>query len=314
MQTQLPQITPDEYRERLTKFLTESSRRLANNQPNVDPKWVELLNERQSYAPSLKYIIPVSEFPGYIMAYENRYVVKMVKPELLKLVDMTPDSNVSKDIVIHYLLQKTNWFNEFQNIPDARPMYDAVINGIQTPGSNPHVDYFRQRFGVSMCRFFDVTTVLPQGLTYRYNNSFIICYGTGKESPDFNYNFDVYFSTLIRLMKSDNTDADVVGILCNQLTNEVTAVREEGQLMQFDIHLVTRVREMFANNPKVVNDRINQHLTKVRNMQNVDVGMELAGCTISMLRQIVPDCEITALTPTEQERCSDFVRGSGNSS
>jgi len=310
MQAILPQITPDEYRERLNRFMTESSQRLASKNSTVDPKWVELLQERQTYAPGLKYIIPVQEFPGYVMAYENRYIVKMVRSEFAGLMGMASNPEILKDIVIHYLLQKQNWFNEFQNIPEARVMYDAVIDGIRMPNSNPHVDYFRERFGVLMCRFFDVTTVLPPGLTYRFNNSFIICYGTGKEDPDFNYQFDIYFSTLIRLMKPDITDAGVVDILCNQLTNEVTTANPDGQPMKIDIHLVNRVREIFSRDSATVNNRINFHLNKLRNMANVDAGMELAGCTLSMLKQVVPQCEATALTLTEQGRCSNFVSGS----
>lgn len=322
-----PQITVEEYKERLTKFLDETVKDLDTHMQNGDEKrseivrkWRELLHERQTYAPGLRHIIfhqfGNENIPGYVLAYDNRYIVKIIRPEFRFLFEMAADDEEKrKDIAIHYLMQKQHWFNEFQQIPMARPMYDIVQAGIAAPGTNDHVDYFRLRFGVLLAQFFDVNaflnknvnTVLPN--TYQYNNSFIVCYGKGTETPGFNFQFDVYFSTLIRLLDPNVTDTTVVNTLCNQLTNEVSEVDPNRGPMKIDIHLVNRVRDIFALNPNLVNTTIDNHITKMRNMQNREAGLELAGCTVAMLRQIVPDIEITTMTRDEEMRFANFVTG-----
>ncbi len=302
----LPDITPDEYREKLDRMLDNTIQMLnqqkSENNPNAEQtqQWVELLRERKTYAPGLLHIIRINN--GYILAYENRYVWKIIRKEYHFLFTT---EQPSKDLIVHYLLQKQHWFNELQQIPEVKHIYDAIIAGIATPGTNDHVDYFRLRFDVLACQFLDVTTILPQGTTYNYNNSFIICYGKGTEPPAFNYQFEIYLVTLIKLLDPNVTDSGIIDILCNQLTNEISSA-DPSKPMKLDIHLIDKVKTIFNNDFRLVNERINHHLNKLRVLPNRAAGIELAGCTASMLKQIV-DCDITALNAEELAPYVNFV-------
>ncbi len=99
----------------------------------------------------------------------------------------------------------------------------------------------------------------------------------------------------MRLLDPNVTDEQVVDIFCNQLTNELT---EHSNQLQVDVHLVERVKGIFTRDPYMVNSVINEHLRKLLVMRDPQAGLELAGMTAVMLKQIVP-CTITALTPAQ---------------
>jgi hypothetical protein len=141
--------------------------------------------------------------------------------------------------------------------------------------------------------------VIPAGFNPPYANheSVIICYGTGREPTSFTTQFGVYFNTLGRLLDPAITDENVVDILCTQLTNEVVALDNANGKMKIDQHLVRRVQIIYEDKPFVVATAVDTYLKKIRAIPG---GLELVGYTVSMIRQILPDCEITALSNNEQ--------------
>ena len=60
-----------------------------------------------------------------------------------------------------------------------------------------------------------------------------------------------------------------------------------------------------AKNPQIVNEQVNLHLDRIK--KTPEHGLEMAGCTVSMLRQIIPTLRVTAITPADEARFSGFV-------
>jgi hypothetical protein len=288
----LPPITADEYRNYIDECLVG----------NINQEWKDLLNERKSYAGTLKYIVVYDN--NYVMMYNTRYIVKIVSNEIFTALGMTNDMSLKKRGVIHYLLQKQTWFEELPI--DEKEAYKMISYGIQNVHTNPYVDYFCVRFKVALFRFFKISHILPAGFnpTYVNSESVIVCYGTGVEPASFNTQFSVYLKTLVRLLDSNVSEENVVDILCTQLTNEIVALNNANGKMQIDMHLVKRVQILFADKPFMVGEVVNRYLKKIRQIPG---GLELVGYTSSMLRQIIPNCEITVLTEQEEYMFSGSV-------
>jgi hypothetical protein len=301
-ETQLPAITADEYRTYLTYLLGGKS---------SDESWIATLHERQRHASGLKMIIPATfgKHVGYILVYETRYIVKLVGEHVLTLLSMTPNINLQKDGIIHYLLQKTFWFNELD--AGTHNVYKTIADTISsgTLIDNPHITYFTVRWGVILFQKFDIVPLLParfldENRQFKYcRNAYIVLYGTGKETPGYNIQFEIYLRTLVNLLRPNITDEQIIDVLCNQLTNEITEINGA---LQLDLHLVERVQGIFQTNPQLVDATFDRHLYKLLAMPNKIAGMELAGGTAAMMKQIVP-CIITALSPEEQQVFSGFV-------
>ena len=268
----LPQITADEYRALLDKFIARGGK----------PEWTTLLTERKTHAKSLLLLTPVDN--SYVLTFETRSIVRVISDEVLAMAALA-DVELRKEGLVFYMLQKNHWFNEFPYGNCTPEKLQLIHNYIETL-ANPHVNFFCVRYKVLIIE--DSRVFLPNEPARIF-----VCYGTGKEPVGFNYQFEIYFALLLRLLEPDVTDEQVVDIFCNQLTNELT---EHTNQLQMDVHLVDRIRDIFNTNPALVNLAINTHLSKLLNMQNPQAGFELACMTASMLKQIVP-CEITALSP-----------------
>jgi hypothetical protein len=300
MNVVLPQITVQEYKdfidEHINAYINDPTKRIESLPP-------ALLNERKRYAQGLRAIILVPQISSYILLYDSRYIVKLISPDFLTIATLNRDNPlVLKQGTIHYLVMKVHWFNEAPHVSQYEQGYQIIEQSLPNVELNPHVTYFCVRYKIMMFSKFDIASIIPPGLQLSYANQgprYIMCYGTGKESPDINYQMDVYLRTLVQLITPGVTNADKVTILCNQLTNEISGQNpENGQTqIQLDIHLVEEVRIIFEADFQTANDRANLHLTKLLSMPNKAAGLELSGYTANMLCQIFPQFQLTALTP-----------------
>jgi len=292
----LPTITANEYRAYIDECL---------NNPSIGQEWRDLMNLRKKHAVGLRYIIPYESLNIYILLYETRYIVKIVSPQIRTVLGMTNDTTLKVRGVTHYLLERHSWFEELP-IGDNSSVFDMISYGVQNISANPYVGYFCVRFEVLLFRPFQISHVIPAGFNppYADNNSVIVCYGKGTEPSCFNTQFSVYLSTLIRLLASDVSDEDVVDILCTQLTNEIVALDNADGQMKIDQHLVRRVQMIFADKPMATSTAVNKYLQKIRSLPS---GLELTGYTVSMIRQIIPECEITVLSHDEEDMFRNTV-------
>lgn len=318
MDTILPQITVQEYKDfidqQLNAYISDPNKR----DESIPPA---LLNERKRFAQGLRAIVLIPNIPAYVLLYDTRYVMKLVSKDFLTIAAMNAhDPNIVKQGVIHYLVMKVHWFNEAPAIPQYEQGYQIIEQSLPNVELNPHVTFFCVRYKMMMFSRFDVATVIPPGLLAhlpyaRQGPRYVMCYGTGKESEDIHYQMEVYLRTLVQLITPGVTNGDKITILCNQLTNEVTSRNPQtGQTpIRLDMHLVEETRIIFEADTENANARANAHLTKLLAMPNRLVGIELAGCTASMLFQIFPQFELTAMTREQYAPFGDFIRGSGRS-
>lgn len=296
----LPQISVQEYKDYIDKQLNEyievqnvkSAQNSQNRQKDNTTLTPALLNERKRYSQGLRDIVLVPQMLMYVLLYDTRYIVKLVSQDFLTMVELSAGNpNAIKQATIHYLLMKIHWFNEFSASEKTSHAYQIIAECLPT-NTNPHVTFFSVRYKVMIFAKFDIKLVIPQGLQLPYANQgpkYIICYGTGKESPDENYRMEIYLQTLAQLVMPDVTDGDKVSIFCNQLTNEITSadpVTGEAAL-QLDMHLLDDIRLLLDTNPQLVQERITAHLSGLRRMPNQMVGMELADRTSVMIQQLL---------------------------
>lgn len=324
MNTILPQITVQEYKdfvdEQLNAYISDPTT-FSEKKSSLPPA---LLNERKRYAQGLRAIVLVPQIPMYVLLYDTRYIIKLVPQNFIEIAKMNAhDPNLVKQGTLHYLLMKVHWFNE---APMTFPLekceqgYQIIEQGLPDTELNPHVTFFCVRYKVMMFAKFDVAMIIPPGLLAdlpyaRRGPRYVMCYGTGKESPDINYQMEIYLQTLVQLITPGVTNGDKIAILCNQLTNEVTSRNlETGQTpIQLDMHLVEDARIIFEADTQTANERANTHLTKLLAMPNSVVGVELAGCTASMLYQIFPQFQLTAMSQEQYAPFGDSIRGSSRS-
>jgi hypothetical protein len=234
--------------------------------------------------------------------------MKLVSQDFLTIATLSKnDANIVKRGTIHYLLMKIHWFSEVPTFPQPFNQYEQgyqiIEQSLPDVDLNPHVTFFSVRYKVLLFTKFNIGTIIPPDLLAQLPYSqqgprYIMCYGTGKEDPNVNYQMEIYLRTLVQLITPGVTNADKITILCNQLTNEITNLNPEtGQTpIKLDMHLVDETRIIFEADTQMANERANIHLAKLMNMPNRIVGLELAGFTANMLQQIFPQFQLTAMS------------------
>ena len=154
--------------------------------------------------------------------------------------------------------------------------------------------------------------ICPDAVHYKNRNTFVILYGTGKESEDYPLQFETHLISLIELLSPDCSNPKIVEILCKQVTNEVSVITDQTQQTgwHLDVFLINRVRELFLIRPQIVNSVVNQHINNLLNMKNEAVGRDLAGRFTMAVKQILPNVQINSLPAELEEQYREFIRGS----
>lgn len=304
---ELPEITVDFYKSCIDKFLEEDKH---------DEKWTELLRQRKQWAEGLLLISPVQTdaIIGYALCYETRYHLVLLDESILQMMMIVPDK--ATEFASHWLMQKHCWMADFQETPAMSVSCNTIIAGIQNPNSNPHVEFFRQRWQVKFAGLLSTFSgvpekiVVPNEVHYKDRRSFVILYGTGNESNDYPLQFETHLVSLIELLNPECSNPKMVEILCKQVTNEVSIISDETQQRgwQLDVVLCNRVREMFLIRPQIVNSAVNQFIQSLLNMKNEEVGRDLAGRFTMSIRQIIPGIQINALPADIEQHYRDFIR------
>jgi hypothetical protein len=309
---ELPDITVDFYKSCIEKFLEEDKH---------DEEWTKILEQRKKWAEGLLLVSPVTlnngAIQGYAICYETRYHLVLLDQNVLQMMAVVPDK--AAEFAVHWLMQCHCWMADFQEMPWMAQSYGATEYGIQNPGNDPHIEFFRQRWQVKFARLLKTGTVdtsaniiCPDAVHYKNRNTFVILYGTGKESEDYPLQFETHLISLIELLSPDCSNPKIVEILCKQVTNEVSVITDQTQQTgwHLDVFLINRVRELFLIRPQIVNSVVNQHINNLLNMKNEAVGRDLAGRFTMAVKQILPNVQINSLPAELEEQYREFIRGS----
>lgn len=304
---ELPEITVDFYKSCLNKFLEEDKH---------DEKWTELLQQRKQWAEGLLSISPVyDQFYGYALCYETRYHLVLLDENILQTMTIVPDR--AAEFAAYWLMQKHCWMTDFQENVNC----NYIVEGIQTQNSNPHVEFFRQRWRVKFAKFLTTTTVaspgsitVPNEVHYKNRRSFVILYGSGNESNEFPLQFETHLVSLIELLNPECSNPKLVEILCKQVTNEVSVISQETQERgwHLDVVLCNRCRELFLIRPQIVNSVVNQHIQNLLNMKNEEAGRDLAARFAMAIKQIIPGVNTSSLPADLDQQYQDFIRSGIN--
>jgi hypothetical protein len=315
---ELPIITVDYYKSCIEKFLEDDKH---------DEEWVTLLKQRKEWAEGLLSITPVTLSPvgelppstGYALCYETRYQVVLLDQNILQMMNVVPAK--ADEFATHWLLQKHCWMADFQEMPTMLSSYNSIESGVRTPASDPHVEFFRQRWAVRFAGFLKAScdtssaaneVAVPATAHYNNRRSFVILYGTGKEGADFPLQFETHLVSLIELLDPDCSNAKMVEVMCKQVTNEVSVTSDEVQARgwQLDVFLINRVRELSVIRPQIVGSVVNQHIRKLLNMKNEAAGRDLAARFTMAAKQILPGVTINALPAHLEQEYAQFIAGS----